>query len=76
MSARRGERLACIIEFRGAKILLVASLARVANISNRAVRLGVDFDAHKNERAMSGKLELLAAVVQELERQDALRRRM
>jgi hypothetical protein len=75
MSARRGERLACIVEFRGMKILLVASLARVTNISNRAVRLGVDFDAHKNERAMAGKLEQLANVVQELERQDALRRR-
>jgi hypothetical protein len=75
LSARRGERLACIVEFRGAKILLVASLARVTNISNRAVRLGVDFDAHKNERAMAGKLEQLVEVVQELERQDALRRR-
>ena len=55
--------------------MLVASIARVSNLSNRAVRLGIDFDAHKEERAMSGKLEQLASVVQELERQESLRRR-
>jgi hypothetical protein len=75
LSAKRGERLACIVEFRGSKIVLVASVARVTNLSNRAVRLGIDFDAHKEERAMAGKLEQLAAVVQELERQESLRRR-
>jgi hypothetical protein len=75
LSARRGERMACIIEFRGSKILLVASLARVTNVSTRAMRIGVDFKAHENERAMAGKLAELANVVQELERQDSLRRR-
>jgi hypothetical protein len=75
MAAKRGERLACIVEFRGTKLLLVASLARITNISNRAIRIGIDFAAHQDERAMTGKLEQLASVVQELERQESLRRR-
>lgn len=75
LAAQRGERLACVIDFRGTKIVLVASLARVVSISNRAMRVGVDFAAHENEKAMTGKLAELANVVQELQRQDSLRRR-
>jgi hypothetical protein len=75
MAAARGERLACVIDFRGQKIVLVATLARVVSISNRAMRVGVDFTTHGNEKGMAGKLEELANVVQELERQESLRRR-
>lgn len=75
MAAARGERLACVIDFRGQKIVLVASLARVVSVSNRAIRVGVDFAAHENEKAMAGKLAELAQVVQELERQESLRHR-
>ena len=75
MAAQPGERLACVIDFRGQKIVLVASLARVVSVSNRAMRVGVDFTIHENDKAMAGKLAELAGVVQELERQDSLRRR-
>ncbi|HEV2296532.1 MAG TPA: hypothetical protein VGR35_22000 [Tepidisphaeraceae bacterium] len=75
LAAQRGERLACVIDFRGRKIVLVASLARVVSVSSRAMRVGVDFAAHENEKAMAGKLAELANVVQELERQNSLRRR-
>jgi len=75
LAARRGERLACILEFRGSKIVIVASIARVTSISTRAMRIGVDFKAHEFEKSMTGKLAELATVVQELERQESLRRR-
>ena len=75
LAAPRGERMACVLDFRGTKIVLVASLARVNSVSTRAMRVGVDFTQHENERAMSGKLAALANVVQELERQESLRRR-
>lgn len=75
LAAERGERLACVIDFRGQKIVLVASLARAVSVSNRAMRIGVDFAAHENEKAMAGKLAELASIVQELERQDSLRHR-
>jgi hypothetical protein len=64
-----------VIDFRGQKIVLVATLARVVSISNRAMRVGVDFTTHGNEKGMAGKLAELANVVQELERQESLRRR-
>lgn len=75
LAAQRGERLACVIHFRGSKIVLVASLARVMSVSSRAMRIGIDFAAHEGEAAMAGKLAELAKVVQELQRQDSLRRR-
>jgi hypothetical protein len=75
LNAPRGERLACVLEFRGAKLVLVASLARVTSVSTRAMRVGVDFTQHENERAMTGKLAELANVVQELGRQESLRHR-
>jgi hypothetical protein len=75
LAAQRGERLACIVDFRGGKLVLAASLARVTSVSTRAMRIGVDFSPHENEKAMMGKLAELANVMQELERQESLRRR-
>lgn len=75
LTAQRGERLACVVDFRGAKLVLACSLARVTSVSTRAMRVGVDFAAHENEKAMTGKLAELANVVAELERQESLRRR-
>ena len=75
LAAQRGERLACIVDFRGTKLVLACSLARVTSVSTRAMRVGVDFAAHENEQAMAGKLAELAGVVAELERQEALRLR-
>ena len=75
LNAPVGERLACVLEYKGAKTVLTCSVARVTSVSTRAMRVGVDFAAHGNERGMPGKLAELAKVVAELERQDALRRR-
>jgi len=75
LAASRGERLACVVDFRGTKLVLVASLVRATSVSTRAMRVGVDFTRHENEKSMTGKLATLANVVQELERQESLRRR-
>ena len=75
LTAPHGQRLACIVEFRRAKLVLAASLARATSVSTRAMRVGVDFTQHENEKAMTGKLAALANIVQELERQESLRRR-
>jgi len=75
LSAPRGERLACVLDYRGTKLVLVASLARVTSVSTRAMRVGVDFTQHENEKSMTGKLAALSNVVQELERQESLRHR-
>ena len=75
LNAPQGERLACVLDYRGTKMILACSVARVTSVSTRAMRVGVDFAAHGNERGMPGKLAELAKVVAELERQDALRRR-
>ena len=75
LNAPRGQRLACIVEFRRTKLVLSASLARATSVSTRAMRIGVDFTQHENERTMAGKLAELANIVQELERQESQRRR-
>lgn len=75
LAAQRGKRFACIVDFRGTKLVLAASLARVTSVSTRAMRVGVDFATHENEKGMAGKLAELVNVVAELERQESLRHR-
>jgi hypothetical protein len=74
-SAKQGQMLACVLQFREMKISLVATLARVVRLSSRSMRIGFRFYIPPGADAQR-KRDQVQSIIRELERQQSLRQRL
>lgn len=70
---RQGEPLAFVLQFRGARIPLLAKLMHIDRVTDRTVRIGMSLSLSRGRATDAERVKALEQVIEELQRQQALR---
>lgn len=71
--ARPGEPLAFVLQFRGARIPLLARLMHIDRVTDRTMRIGLSLTLSRGRATDPERVRALELVIDELQRQQALR---
>jgi hypothetical protein len=70
---RQGEPLAFVLQFRGARIPLLAKLMHIDRVTDRTVRIGMSLSLSRGRATDAERVKALEQVIEELQRQQTLR---